>query len=326
MRDHAFRQGPFEFPPLHAKNAIARRVAALREYYGDSLIIGGSGVDIHSRLPKEIEKMPADYSLYPELGDRAIGFITRGCPFQCPFCIIPVKEGKTHQVSNLDELIQNDRKKLILLDDNILSHPRAGEILEDMARRNLQVNFNQTLDIRLLDKEKSRLLRRIRCSNTTFTRMAYHFSLNDTSNLDLVRRKYRQLDFTPKDNVEFICMYGYNTTLAEDVERFRFLRSLPGAYVFVQRYQPILGGPAPIFKEFFDDNADNLIDELVKILFPQNMKSMEKYYRWVSKLYVMAFGTLHKGLVDTIFRYNNRDRKGRYIATLARTMKNHSLP
>jgi hypothetical protein len=73
--------------------ASTRRVAALREYYGDSLIVGGSGVDIHSRLPQEIEKLPADYGLYPELGDRAIGFITRGCPFKCPFCIVPVKEG-----------------------------------------------------------------------------------------------------------------------------------------------------------------------------------------------------------------------------------------
>lgn len=306
--------------------ASTRRVAVLREYYGDSLIVGGSGVDIHSRLPQKIEKLPADYSLYPELGDSAIGFLTRGCPFKCPFCIVPVKEGKTHQVGNLDELLQNDRKKLILLDDNILSHSRAGEILEDMARRNIQVNFNQTLDIRLLDKAKSRLLRRIRCSNSKFTRQVYHFSLNDTSNLDGVRRKYRQLGFTPKDNVEFICMYGYNTTLAEDVERFRFLRSLPGAYVFVQRYQPIPGGPAPIDKKFFDDNADQLINELVKIVFPQNMKSMEKYYRWLSKLYVMNFGKLHMGLVDTVFRYNNRDYKGRYIATLAGTMKNHSLP
>lgn len=303
-----------------------RRVAALREYYGDSLVVGGSGVDIHSRLPIEIEKLPADYGLYPELGDRAIGFITRGCPFKCPFCIVPVKEGKTHQVSNLDELLQSGRTRLILLDDNILSHSRAGEILEDMVRRNLQVNFNQTLDIRLLDKEKSRLLRSIRCSNTRFTRSVYHFSLNDTGNLDRVRKKYRQLDFTPKDNVEFICMYGYNTTLAEDVERFRFLRSLPGAYVFVQRYQPIPGGPAPILKKFFDDNADRLINELVKIIFPQNMKSMEKYYRWLSKFYVMTFGKLHMGLVDTIFRYNNRDHKGRYIATLAGTMKNRSLP
>jgi hypothetical protein len=195
-----------------------------------------------------------------------------------------------------------------------------------MARRNLQVNFNQTLDIRLLDKKKSRLLRRIRCSNSRFTRQMYHFSLNDTVNLDLVRRKYRQLGYTPKDNVEFICMYGYNTTLAEDVERFRFLRSLPGAYVFVQQYRPIQGGPAPVHKKFFDDNADQLINELVKIVFTQNMKSMEKYYRWLSKFYAMNFGKLHMGLVDTIFRYNNRDHKGRYIATLAGTMKNHSLP
>ena len=163
-------------------------------------------------------------------------------------------------------------------------------------------------------------------SNTKFTCPAYHFSLNDTGNLDRIRKKYRQLDFTPKDNVEFICMYGYNTTLAEDVERFRFLRSLPGAYVFVQRYQPIPGEPAPILNNFFDDNADELINELVKIIFPQNMKNMEKYYRWLSKLYVMTFGKLHRGLVDTIFRYNNRDRKGRYIATLAGTMKNHPLP
>jgi hypothetical protein len=306
--------------------ASTRRVAALREYYGDSLVVGGSGVDIHSRLPQEIEKLPADYDLYPELGDRAIGFITRGCPFKCPFCIVPVKEGKTHQVSTLDELLQSDRNKLILLDDNILSHSRADEILEDMARRNLQVNFNQTLDIRLLDIEKSRLLRRIRCTNTKFTRSVYHFSLNDTGNVDRVRRKYRQLGFTSKDNVEFICMYGYDTTLAEDVERFRFLRSLPGAYVFVQRYQPIPGGPASILKDFFDDNADKLINELVKIIFPQNMKSMEKYYRWLSKLYVKAFGKLHMGLVDTIFRYNNRDHKGRYIATMAGTMKDPSLP
>ena len=303
-----------------------RRVSALREWYGDSLIVGGSGVDIHRRLPPEIENMPADYDLYPELDDRGIGFLTRGCPNKCPFCIVPAKEGKTHQVSNLDDLLQKDLKKLILLDDNLLSYSGAGEILDDMARRDLQVNFNQTLDIRLLDKEKSRLLRRIRCSNSRFTRQAYHFSLNDTDDMDRICRKYRQLGFTPKDNVEFICMYGYNTTLAEDVKRFRFLRSLPGAYVFVQCYRPILGGPPPQLESFFDDGADRLINELVKIIFPQNMKSMEKYYRWLSKLYVTAFGKLHMDLVDTLFRYNNRDQKGRYIARMASALEDQLLP
>ncbi len=49
--------------------------------------------------------------------------------------------------------------------------------------------------------------------------------------MDQVRRNYQLFGFTSKDNVEFLCMYGYNTTLEEDVERFRFLRGLPGAVV-----------------------------------------------------------------------------------------------
>jgi len=302
---------------VFSSSSSRKRINKLKQYYGESLILGGSGVDVKGRLSREIEKLPADYSLYPELKDRAMGFITRGCPFNCPFCIVPVKEGKIYQVSELNSLLENGRHKLILLDDNILSHPKAGDFLEEMAIRNLQVNFNQTLDIRLLDKEKAHILKRIHCSNVNFTRRVYHFSLNDTRNLDQVRSKYHMLGFTPRDNVGFICMYGYKTTLAEDVERFSFLRSLPGAYVFVQEYQQIPGGPKPDLTGFFNDDADELIDKLIRIIFPQNMKSMEKYYRWLSKRYAKTFGKLHSGLVDYIFKYNRRDRKGLYISTLA---------
>jgi hypothetical protein len=292
-------------------------VDKLRKHYGDSLIVGGSGVDVRMRLSKEVEQMPADYSLYPEIGDRAIGFITRGCPFHCPFCIVPFKEGKIRQVAALNDLLTDGRRKLILLDDNILAHPRAEEFLQEMAARKVEINFNQTLDITLIDREKARLLKRIRCSNLRFTRPVYHFSLNDNRNLDELRRKYQMFGFGRRDNVEFICMYGFNTTLAEDVERFRFLRSLPGAYVFVQEYLPIPDGPAPNTADFFEARVDELIDELVRIIFPQNMKSMEKYYRWVSRKYAQTFGRLHMGLVDTIFRYNRRQDRGLYIASMA---------
>ena len=64
-----------------------------------------------------------------------------------------------------------------------------------------------------------------------------------------------------------------------------------------------------------------MIDELISIVFPQNMKSMEQYYRWLSRKYALTFGRLHDGLVDTIFRYNYRYKKGEYIATLAGTRK-----
>ncbi len=300
--------------------ASLRRVSRLRAHYGSSLQVAGSGIDLKRRLPSEVENLQADYSLYPELGDRTIGFLTRGCPGSCLFCVVPVKEGKPRQVADLDTLLQG-RKKLILLDDNILAHSKATEFLEDMVRRDVEVNFNQTLDIHLLDDEKAALLRRIRCRDVGFKRSNYHFSLNDTRRLDGVRRRYARLGFRARDNVEFICMYGYNTTLAQDVERFRFLRSLPGAYVFVQRYQPFPGAPRPKLDNFFDENVDDLLDELVRIVFTQNMKSMEVYYRWVSKEYVLAFGKLHRGLVDTIFRYNNRHSKGRYLATLANTRR-----
>lgn len=33
-----------------------------------------------------------DYSIYPEC-DYAIGYITRGCPNHCPWCVVPAKEG-----------------------------------------------------------------------------------------------------------------------------------------------------------------------------------------------------------------------------------------
>ncbi len=108
-----------------------KRIESLKNFYSESLILGGSGVDVDKRLPRKIEQLPADYSLYPELEDRAIGFITRGCSFNCPFCIVPVKEGKIQQVSTLDSLLEKGRRKLILLDDNILSHPRADDFHQD---------------------------------------------------------------------------------------------------------------------------------------------------------------------------------------------------
>jgi hypothetical protein len=296
----------------------SEKIRKLKKFYGDSLQLGGSGVDVQKRLPEEIEALPSDYGFYPELDDRAIGFLSRGCPLHCPFCIVPLKEGKPRQVSDLQTLLENDRRsKLILLDDNILSLPHADQLLEEMVSRNIRVNFTQTLDWRFVDRDRAALLRRVRCCNTRFTRSNYYFSLNDNRHLDLVREKYEMFGFSSRDNVEFVCMYGFNTTLAEDIQRFRFLRSLHGAYVFTQDYQPVPGGPPPTIDHFFEGDPDRLIEELIRILFTQNMKSMEKYYRWVSRKYAETFGKLHMSLVDTIFRYNQRHLKGHYIDTMA---------
>ena len=43
-------------------------------------------------LPKEIEHIYPDYSLYPEY-KFAAGFLTRGCPRGCSFCVVEKRKG-----------------------------------------------------------------------------------------------------------------------------------------------------------------------------------------------------------------------------------------
>lgn len=55
---------------------------------------GGSGYDLHKDLSNEIDRLQPDYSLFPFVNDKtAYGFLTRGCPNKCPWCIVPEKEG-----------------------------------------------------------------------------------------------------------------------------------------------------------------------------------------------------------------------------------------
>ncbi|MFC1642206.1 hypothetical protein ACFL5O_05885, partial [Myxococcota bacterium] len=308
------------FTSEHSKRCLEK----LQECYGDRLIVGGSGVDLDRRLGPSVEAQPPDYSLYPSLGDRAIGFLTRGCPGRCAFCLVPRKEGSVRQVADLEMLLQGRRKKLILLDDNLLAYPRATELLEQMVRHDLSVNFNQTLDLRRLQPDQAELLRRIRCSNLAFHRRVYHFSLNDDRGLARLRRCYELLRVASEDNAEFVCMYGYDSSLAEDLERLRFLRSLPRAYVCLQRYRPVPGGPPAELSRLFDEHSEEHLDELVRVVFPQNMKNVERYYRWLCLEYARQCGRIHLGLVDTLFRYNHRHLRGvflqqlREIARLAR--------
>ena len=51
-------------------------------------IRGGTGYDIKGKLPKAVDDMFPDYMIYPNT-PYAIGYITRGCPNHCRWCIVP---------------------------------------------------------------------------------------------------------------------------------------------------------------------------------------------------------------------------------------------
>ena len=55
--------------------------------HANEIIKGGTGYDLKNELPAEIESIYPDYSLY-NITDTAYGFLTRGCPRNCPFCMV----------------------------------------------------------------------------------------------------------------------------------------------------------------------------------------------------------------------------------------------
>lgn len=133
-------------------------------YDADEIICGGTGYDLHSQLPDEIDRQQPDYSIYPNVPkDTAYGFLTRGCPNRCPWCVVPRKEGAIRTYMDVDEIAIEGRRKLVLMDNNILAAGGyAVEQLEKIIKRGYRVDFNQALDARLVTDEFARLLARVK--------------------------------------------------------------------------------------------------------------------------------------------------------------------
>lgn len=145
-------------------------------YPGAKIDIGGSGVDLHKHLPEEVDRMMPDYSLYPEC-DYDLGFTTRGCLRNCYFCIVPGKEGRFHIHQHPSEFHDRSHRSIVLLDNNILADKDwFFEVTDWILKNDMSVDFNQGLDIRLLDMDIARRLkqlRRMKMWRFAFDSMAY---------------------------------------------------------------------------------------------------------------------------------------------------------
>ena len=133
-------------------------------YDADKIIKGGTGYDIASRLPDEIDRLQPDYSIYPHIPkDTAYGFLTRGCPNKCKWCVVPRKEGMIKPYMDIDEIAIEGRNKIVLMDNNILAAgDYAKQQLQKIIDRGYRVDFNQALDARLVTDEFARLLAKVK--------------------------------------------------------------------------------------------------------------------------------------------------------------------
>jgi hypothetical protein len=113
------------------------------ETYGAE--IGGTGYDLHKKLPDEIE------NIKPRIN---WGFTTRGCIRKCKFCFVPEKEGEVHIVGDIYDIWDGKSKEIVIMDNNILALPdHFFKISAQLKKEKLKVDFNQGLDHRLLTPE-----------------------------------------------------------------------------------------------------------------------------------------------------------------------------
>ena len=128
----------------------------------DGVIRGGTGytdLRIDNKLPQEIDDMFPDYSIYPNC-DYAIGYLTRGCPNNCRWCIVPEKEGNIRPYRTWRDIVRQDTNKLVLMDNNILSCEYGIEQLISLIGSGYRIDLNQGMDARLVDDEIADILSR----------------------------------------------------------------------------------------------------------------------------------------------------------------------
>lgn len=136
----------------------------LNVYDADEIIRGGTGYDIKSVLPFMIDRQQPDYSIYPNIpSNMAYGFLTRGCPNKCSWCVVPRKEGKIVPYMDVDQIAIEGRYKLVLMDNNFLAAgDYAHEQLDKIIERGYRVDFNQALDARLVTDDFAKKLAKVK--------------------------------------------------------------------------------------------------------------------------------------------------------------------
>ena len=202
------------FTDLYSKDTIIVNNA-------DQVIYGGTGYGLDNRLPDAVEHTYPDYSIYPEFQSTAYGFLSRGCPRSCGFCIVSSKEGRfSHQVADLSEF-WDKQKEIKLLDPNLLACPDHEKLLAQLAGSRAWVDFTQGLDVRLITPDNVALLNQVKTK-------AVHFAW-DNPNDDLTPyfRRFLELTNIKSDRKRRVyVLVNYNSTHEQDLYRVETLRGM----------------------------------------------------------------------------------------------------
>jgi hypothetical protein len=182
------------------------------------MICGGTGFNIRSSLPPEIGACNLDYSIFPRCRTSYLWF-SRGCIRQCPFCVVPEKEGWIHAVIPLN---LNPRGNYIsVMDNNFFANPSYHVAVDYLKNLGQPVFFQQGIDVRLFDDEQGRILQTMKLHNQLYV------AFDDPRQEDQILPKIEWLlEYLPLRKIACYVLIGYWSTMQEDLDRVEILRNL----------------------------------------------------------------------------------------------------
>lgn len=191
----------FDFTPKH--------------YVTKDMICGGTGFNVLSRLPPDIEACDYDYEIFPEC-DHSIVWFSRGCSRNCGFCVVPRKEGRIHPVQ--PKPLNENGKWIKVMDNNFFGNPEWRAAVKQLQEWGQPVDF-QGVDARILDKEMCEAL------NTLKHRHQIHIAWDDPRD-DLASKLSNVTQWIKPYKLMCYVLVGYNSTPEQDLERVEALRKL----------------------------------------------------------------------------------------------------
>lgn len=190
------------------------------------VVSGGTGYDIRSRLPREIEQSTAmDYSIYPQY-TFSIQFFSRGCIRKCPFCLVQEKEGYIHAVEPVQ--FNPNGKHIEVLDNNFFANPEWKFAVDYLLAQKQKVNLHG-VDVRIMNEEQAHWLNKLplhRCVHIAW----------DLPQIDLTDKLREVTRYIKPWKLMCYVLVGFNSTIEQDMYRIERCREL-GIKPYVMPYR-----------------------------------------------------------------------------------------
>ena len=209
----------FKYDKIYGACVFSGQDEILQELEKRGVHLGGTGTRYREILPYEVEHIMPDYSLYG-ITDTAYGFLTRGCPRGCSFCVVGQKEGrKSYKVADVSEW-WDGQENIKLIDPNLLACDEHLELLKQLSETGAYIDITQGLDARLLTAKNIELINELKVK-------ILHFAWDNPrdnsikSALEKFRKSARIKDYR-KLIVYVLCNYW--SSREEDLYRIYWLR------------------------------------------------------------------------------------------------------